>query len=104
MTIETQPLFLAAVAGLLLGAIFFGGLFLTVRRGVSSPWAALWFFASLVARMSIALAGFYLVSGGRWERLVLCLLGFVVARLVVTRLTRPANQTNSSAMGARHAP
>ena len=104
MTIETQPLFLAAVAGLSLGAIFFGGLFLTVRRGVSSPWAALWFFGSLMARMSIALAGFYLVSDGRWERLVLCLLGFVVARLVVTRLTRPVDQGTSAAAGARHAP
>jgi len=103
-TNETLPLVLAAVAGLLLGTIFFGGLFLTVRKGVSSERPALWFFGSLVARMSIALGGFYLVSDGRWERLVLCLLGFVLARIVVTRLTRPVDQHNSRAPGIRHAP
>jgi N-ATPase, AtpR subunit len=37
--------------------------------------------------MSVALAGFYFVSGGHWERLVTCLLGFVTARPAVTRLT-----------------
>ena len=71
---------LALVAGVLLGAVFFGGLWWTVRKGVSSKRPALWFFGSLLLRMSIALAGFYFVSGGHWERLLVCLLGFVVAR------------------------
>jgi F1F0 ATPase subunit 2 len=79
----------ASAAGLLLGAIFFGGLWFTVRKGVSSQRPALWFFFSLLLRMSVALAGFNLVSGGRWERLLACLLGFVVARLVITRLSKP---------------
>jgi F1F0 ATPase subunit 2 len=85
-----ELLFLAAAsaAGLLLGAIFFGGLWFTVRKGVSSRRPALWFFCSLSLRMSVALAGFYFVSGGRWERLLACLLGFLVARLVITRLTK----------------
>ena len=75
-------------AGVLLGALFFGGLWWTVRKGVSSQRPALWFFGSLLLRMSIALAGFYFVSGGQWERLLLCLVGFVIARLAVTWLTR----------------
>jgi hypothetical protein len=29
-----------------------------------------------------ALAGFYAVSGGHWDRLLACLLGFVIARLL----------------------
>ena len=33
----------ASAAGLLLGAIFFGGLWFTVRKGVSSQRPALWF-------------------------------------------------------------
>jgi F1F0 ATPase subunit 2 len=33
-------------AGLLLGAIFFGGLWWTVRKGVSSKRPALWFSAA----------------------------------------------------------
>ena len=43
----------------LLGALFFGGLWWTVRKGVSSTQPALWFFGSLLLRTSIALAGFY---------------------------------------------
>ena len=60
---------LALSAGVLLGAIFFGGLWWTVRKGVSSEQPAFWFFGSLLLRMSIALAGFYFVSDGHWERL-----------------------------------
>ncbi|MGA8089256.1 MAG: ATP synthase subunit I, partial [Terracidiphilus sp.] len=81
---DTLMLILAWAVGVWLGAIFFGGLWWTVRKGVSSKNPALWFFGSLLLRMSIALAGFYFFSGGDWERLLLCLLGFVVARLVVT--------------------
>jgi F1F0 ATPase subunit 2 len=77
-----------AVAGGMLGAMFFGGLWLTVRKGVASPRPALWFFCSLLFRMGIALAGFYFVAGGRWERLLACLLGFVAARLIVMRMTK----------------
>ena len=101
----TLTLSLSFVAGLLLGAIFFGGLWWTVRKGVLSKRPALWFFASLLLRMSIVLVGFFLVSGGCWKRLVVCLCGFVLARLIVTWLTRPSgeNQTRP-AQEARHAP
>ena len=80
----------ALAAGLLLGALFFGGLWWTVIRGVSSPLPALWFLGSMLLRMSITLAGFYFVGRGDWQRWLLCFLGFVLARLVVKRLTRPA--------------
>jgi F1F0 ATPase subunit 2 len=81
---------LAWGAGGLLGGMFFGGLWWTVRRGTSSRQPALWFGGSLVLRMSVALTGFYFVSGRQWNRLLWCLLGFVMARMIVTRLTRPA--------------
>ncbi len=84
-------------AGVLLGAIFFGGLWLTVRKGVSSKQPALWFFGSLVMRMSVVLSGFYFVSGGRWERLLACLLGFIMARLVVMRLTQASGENHPPA-------
>ena len=86
---ETLMLGLAGAAGLLLGAVFFGGLWWTVSRGVSSPRPAVWFLGSFLVRMGVTLVGFYVVSGGRWERLVLCFLGFLVARVVVTLMTRP---------------
>jgi len=93
---ETLSLAPALVTGLLLGVMFFSGLWWTVRKGFSSKRPALWFFGSLLLRMSITLAGFYIVSGGHWERLLVCLLGFVVARLIVTRLTGPPIEHHNS--------
>jgi F1F0 ATPase subunit 2 len=75
-------------AGLLLGAFFFGGLWWTVVKGVSSPRPALWFFTSMLLRMSVTLTGFYVVGGEDWRRWSVCLLGFVLARLAVKWLTR----------------
>ena len=59
---DTLSLVLAWVAGGVLGAIFFGGLWWTVRKGVSSQQPALWFLGSLLLRTSVALAGFYFVA------------------------------------------
>jgi len=101
---ETLPLLLAWVAGGGLGMMFFGGLWWTVRRGVSSRRPALWFLGSLLLRMSLALAGFYFVSGGHWERLLACLVGFVMARHLVTRLTRTAEKPTYLEHEASHAP
>ena len=90
---ETLALVLALVTGVLLGAMFFGGLWWTVRKGVSSKQPALWFFGSLLLRTSIALGGFYWVSGHHWQRLLLCLLGFVTARRIVAWLTQASRET-----------
>ena len=54
-------LVLALLAGVLLGTIFFGGLWWTIRKGLSSKQPAALFFFSLLLRMSIALIGFYLM-------------------------------------------
>jgi F1F0 ATPase subunit 2 len=96
---------LALVAGILLGVIFFGGLWWTVRRGVSSKSPALWFPGSRLLRMSLALAGFYFIGRGDWQRLVSCLLGFILARFIVLRLTRtPVEHPHSPAKEADDAP
>ena len=92
---ETVILVLAGGAGVLLGAIFFGGLWWTVQRGLSSKRPASWFLVSLLLRTSIILAGFYVVSGGHWDRLLACLLGFIMARFLVTRLTSPPVEHHS---------
>ena len=102
---ETASLLLAGGAGVLLGAAFFGGLWYTVRRGLTSKRPAVLFLGSLLLRTGIVLAGFYLVAGGRGGRLLACLLGFVVARLIVTRLACPPVGRGSSPVEvAGHAP
>ena len=99
----TDPLTitLSATAGFVLGTIFFGGLWWTIRLGMGSPKAALWFFGSMVLRMGIALAGFYFVGGNDWRRMVACLAGFIIARFVVTWLTR---ESLGMGKGDGHAP
>jgi F1F0 ATPase subunit 2 len=79
---------LAVLLGVGLGVIFFGGLWWTVQKAVRSKSPALWFMASLWMRMGIALGGFYLVGREHWQRMLLCLLGFVIARPVVMWITR----------------
>lgn len=101
---ETLSLVMALLAGLLLGAIFFGGLWWTVQKGLSSRRPELWFLGSLLLRTSTAVAGFYFVSGGHWGRLLVCLLGFVIVRRIVMRLTRqPAEEQNQLTTEAGHA-
>lgn len=95
---------LAMAAGVFLGLIFFGGLWWTVRRGLTSTSPALWFIASTLLRLGIVLAGFFFVAGGDWQRLLAALAGFVIARLAVLRITRPAPTSASWAQERNHAP
>lgn len=104
MSTELLNLILASVAGFMLGVMFFGGLRWTIQKGLSSQHAAPWFLGSLLLRMSITVAGFYLVGRGHWERLLVCLLGFLVARLVVTQLTRATDQPVNVAKDIGDAP
>lgn len=79
---------LAMMAGLLLGTVFFGGLWWTVQKGISSGKTAVWLSGSLLLRMGIVLTGFYFTADGHWDRLLACLSGFLIMRTVVTRLVR----------------
>jgi F1F0 ATPase subunit 2 len=82
---------LSGLAGLLLGAFFFGGLWLTVQKLATSKRPALWVIGSFLLRMSVTMTGFYVVANdGDWQRLLGCLLGFIMARLLVIKLT-PVN-------------
>jgi len=59
----------------------------------------------MLLRMGIVLAGFYFVGCGDWQRLVTCLLGFIIARFIVMRLTRmPIEHPHSTTKEASHAP
>ncbi len=89
---ETLLIIAAFVAGIALGIIFFGGLWLTVKKSVTAevPW--LWVLGSFIFRVAIVLTGFYFVSAGNWQRLVTCLIGFIVARLAVIRFTKSIDE------------
>lgn len=83
---------MAFLAGIALGALYFGGLWLTVQRLriVRRPGTLL--LVSFAVRSVLVLAGFYLVMGGQWERLVACVVGFIIARLISVWLSRFSQQ------------
>jgi F1F0 ATPase subunit 2 len=93
----------ACLAGVALGAFFFGGLWWTVHKSMSAKSPALWMLGSLLLRMGIVLGGFYLVAEDNWKRWLSCLLGFVMARLLATLLAHLSSESGVS-KESRHAP
>jgi F1F0 ATPase subunit 2 len=95
----------AVLAGAALGSVYFGGLWWTARRLGSFHRPVRGILASALLRMGFALGGFYMVADGHWLRLLLCLVGFTMARAVVTWRTRlPPEQAGSGRAGLHHAP
>jgi F1F0 ATPase subunit 2 len=81
---EILSYILSLTAGFFLGYIFFGGLWLTVRRLPQMKKPFLWTILSFFLRLGIALAGFYfIVRGGHWVRLLICLVGFISVRYIL---------------------
>ncbi len=89
---ENVSIGLSLLAGLGLGFIFFTILRLTVSGAVTAraPWLLL--TGSFIFRSAIVLTGFYFVGSGNWRRLVLCLLGFIIARVVVVYNAKPVGK------------
>ena len=86
-THEIAALTLAFFTGVAIGAVFFGGLWWTVSKAVRR--AALLFLTSFLLRTTFVLIAFYLVGAAQPERLAACLLGFMLGRVLMVRLTRP---------------
>jgi F1F0 ATPase subunit 2 len=85
---ELVSLIPALLTGMILGAIFFGGLWWTVKKGLVAANPALWFLGSLLLRTTITVSGFYWIAGGSWQKLLACLLGFIITRFITNYLTR----------------
>ena len=77
---ESFPLGLALLAGVGLGLFYFGGLWLTVQQLLTIRRPVALLLVSYVGRIGVTLLGFYVVAGGHWERLLVCLLGFLIIK------------------------
>jgi len=75
-------------AGLVLGALYLGALWLVLRHLPRARNPSLWLLGSAAGRIGLLLAGWYWVSGGRWDGMLACLAGFLLVRLAATRLAR----------------
>ncbi len=86
--ISVLILFLILLTGTVIGIFFFGGLWYTVQKGMTAKIPALWFLGSFVIRTSVTLLAIYYLTQGALPKLIACLAGFLVARLLVTRWSR----------------
>ena len=75
---------LMIVVGMVLGAIFFGGLWMTVRQMTTSKRPGLLFMTSVILRTAIVLSGIWYFAAGDPYSIAACLLGFIGLRLLAT--------------------
>ena len=97
---ELLPLMVALAAGIGLGLFYFGGLWLTVRQLPTARRPALLSLCSFFGRLGVVLFGFYLVMDSHWERLLVCLSGFLGIRIILVRLWGPKSKAESSKVKA----
>lgn len=80
---------LAFSFGFGMGIFYFSSLWVTVRQLPKTQQPILLIVGSLLGRLSITILGFYLVMDGSWQRLLIALLGFVLARSILIRHWKP---------------
>lgn len=96
---EVSRALLAFGAGLALGVVFLGGLWLTVRRLPSARHPACLAIGSFVTRIGAAALVFVWIGRtGHWIDVVICLGGFAVSRIIGTGWASP-HRTGSESSG-----
>jgi F1F0 ATPase subunit 2 len=76
---------LLVLGGFGLGILFFGGLWFTVCALPKSRHPAVLVLASFWVRTAVVIAGLLFAMDGLWQRALACLLGFLLARIVLSR-------------------
>ncbi|WP_017258828.1 ATP synthase subunit I [Pedobacter arcticus] len=82
----------ALISGFGLGILFFGGLWITVKKTIGENYMGLWIAASSIIRIGITLTGFYFVAQGNIQRLLVCIASFIATRFLVLWLTAKYDQ------------
>ena len=82
---------LSFAAGLFLGALFYGGLWWTVKRIPAAGKPVLLIAGSFALRTALVLAGLFLLlqGGTAWLRLLAAMAGLVAVRLFMVFKIRP---------------
>jgi F1F0 ATPase subunit 2 len=102
--IDIVDILIALLTGSLLGAFYFGGLWWTVRKLISTEYPSSLFLLSVLFRTSFVVVGFYLILGDNWQRLIAGLLGFMLVRILATWHIRQTEQSKASDQETDYAP
>ncbi len=95
---------LSFIAGSLLGALFFGGLWWTVQRMASGSHPYLLAAASFVVRTALIMGGFYLLLRVGWPYLLGALAGFIAARTFLAIRLKPGGETGKGGLSCDDQP
>lgn len=80
--------------GIILGIVFFGGLYITVEKMSDVKNPSILLLISFVLRMAILIGGLYLVSRHGFKDMMLALLGIILIKLLMIYLAkRPKEQS-----------
>ena len=71
--------------GAILGLIYFGGLWLTVRRVTTGKHQAIVMLGSFIIRNALMVIGFYPVIRQGWQYALICLAGIIIIRFILIR-------------------
>ena len=85
---EILMIVLALITGVVLGIIFFYGLWLTVKKAVTAKIPALWILGSFLIRTSVILLGIYYVGNIDIKNYIICGVGFVIGRYMMRAFTK----------------
>jgi len=78
-----MKMILAFFVGVIVGIMFFGGLYLTVKKLTTIKHPALFMMLSLLVRLVILAGGVYLIMDGEIRNLLSAMAGILLVRLVM---------------------
>ncbi len=88
MSIPIQ-LIIQCVAGTIIGALYFGGLWLTLNKLTEKKRWGLWLGVSFLVRTTLAVTAFWFLGAGDWRRLLALATGFTIVRFLSVKQIRP---------------
>lgn len=94
MAASVTELTIAAVAGAMLGSLYFGGLWLTVSHAQHWRNPGLGVAVSLFLRLAMVAMGLYLLGDGHWQRYAAAVPGLLLARWVWVRRIEARGETS----------
>lgn len=75
---------LAFAGGIILGILFFGGLYITVQKMNTVKNPALIMILSFILRMAVLVIAFYFISKSGYKEVLFALAGVILSRFVMT--------------------
>ena len=92
MLMEWDLVAVSLIGGICLGVFYFGSLWLTVRRLITSRQPFQVALLSFCVRLAVLIVGCYILMDDSWERLLFTMAGFLMVRIAALRLARPTRK------------